>query len=80
MSRHVEAAATSHVLKVHTRFVSRIRMRYSTNALDRFHHSLTHSYTHTHTEREREREREKRLLRPHFFLLIQLLQLRYRFN
>jgi hypothetical protein len=65
MSRDVEAAATSRVLKVRTRFISRIGMRYSMNALDGLHHS--HTCTETTTASS------------FFFVVIQLLQLRYRF-
>jgi len=49
MSRHVEAAATSRVLKVRARFESRIGMQYSTYALDSFYHTHTHTHTHTQT-------------------------------
>jgi len=45
MSRHVEAAATSCVLKVRTRFESWIGMRYSTNALRSFSSLNTHTHT-----------------------------------
>jgi hypothetical protein len=47
MSRHVEAAATSRVLKVRARFESRIGMQYSTYALDSFYHTHTHTQTTT---------------------------------
>jgi hypothetical protein len=46
MARHVGAAAVSRVLRVRTRFESRMGMRYSTNALNRFHLSLSLCHTH----------------------------------
>jgi hypothetical protein len=49
MSRHVETGAMSHVLKLRTRLESRMGMRYSTNALDRFHYTHTHTYKQTTT-------------------------------
>ena len=68
MARHVGAAAVSRVLRVRTRFESRMGMRYSTNALNRFHLSLSLSLSVTHTTTA-----------PSPLFVIQLVQLHYRF-